>query len=96
MLKAPTTPARSPIATDSAGKQPPRPISSTVAWQREVGLDQLGCAGRLVGKAAQHGRIQCTDPQRRAQARHQAIIIAAAQRQRQGILRQLALGLDRD
>jgi hypothetical protein len=64
--------------------------------QRRITLCQLGGAWRLGGKAAQNRCIQGADPQRRAQSRDQAIVVAAAQRQRQSILGKLALSLDRN
>ena len=61
-----------------------------------IGVRQ-GCSlRRVVVKPAHHGGMQGPDPQRGAQARRQAIEIAAAWRERNGVFGQRCPGIDGD
>ena len=61
-----------------------------------IGIRNHWSRRRIVGKPAHHGGMQCPDPQRCAKTRNQAIEIAAALRERNGVLGQRAFGIDRD
>ena len=93
---APTTPIRSPSATESDG------IACAAADQqhggvaRGIGIVERRARGRIAIQPAQHRRMQRPHPQCGAQPRQQTIEIAAALGERDGVCRQRRRGIDGD